>query len=120
MANFSIVFSNIDRCCMSSGKYGRCQGRVERHHIMNGADRKKSDKYGLIAPLCSNHHRVGREAVHNNARNMNLLKAKAHIMFREHYPELNWLRIFGRNYAWIIEDKIEEVGANDLHSTNPN
>ena len=103
----SIVFPNARGCVMGCGKYGKCSGRLEVHHIMNKSDRKKSTLYGLTAPLCSNHHRVSREAVHNNAENMNFLKAKAHIAFEEHYPGLSWLKIFGRNYRWIIDEESE-------------
>lgn len=51
---------------------GRCHicgqwGYVETHHIFGGANRKKSEKYGIVVPLCIDHHREGREAAHKSA-----------------------------------------------------
>ena len=100
----SILTENMNRCMLIDGS---CFGRIEYHHVMPASNRKKSTEYGLIAPLCSNHHRISREAVHNNAENMNFLKAKAHIAFEKYYPGLSWLKIFGRNYRWIIDEESE-------------
>jgi len=98
MAKFSILTDNLEQCMMCG-----THDMIERHHIMNAADRNKSTKYGLIAPLCVYCHRVGRHAVHNNAKNMNMLKAKAHVAFEKHYPEEDWLKTFGRNYKHLLE-----------------
>ena len=45
---------------------------LDRHHIFPGtANRKKSEKYGLVVYLCHNRcHIFGRRAVHNNATTM--------------------------------------------------
>lgn len=48
----SIIVDCMDNCFVCSSPY------VEVHHIMYGtANRKLSDKYGLIVPLCQEHHR---------------------------------------------------------------
>lgn len=96
----SILTKNMNRCMLADGT---CFGRIEYHHCMPASDRNKSTKYGLIAPLCQNHHRIGRKAVHNNAENMNKLKALSHVAFEREYPNKDWLRIFGRNFSHLLE-----------------
>ena len=83
-----------------------CVGRIERHHIMSGSDRNKSTKYGLIAPLCTKHHRIGNDAVHQSRQTNDKLKALAHIAFEKHYPKLDWLKIFGRNYKHLLTETV--------------
>ena len=100
MAKNSILTDNLEQC-MLCGSYDE----IERHHIMNGADRNKSTKYKLIAPLCVYCHRIGRHAVHQNRENSDRLKAKAQLAFEEHYPELSFLQIFGRNFKHLLEDE---------------
>lgn len=71
---------------------------TEEHHVFNGPNRKLSEKYGLKVYLCIQHHREGREAVHNNKDNMQYLKRLGQQAFEKHYPSLNFREIFGRNY----------------------
>ena len=97
----SIVYPNANRCVLADRS---CQGGLETHHILFGTDRKKADKYNLTAPLCSWHHKYAPNAPHVNGESANLLKAYAQKAFEKHYPHLDWLRVFGRNYAWILED----------------
>lgn len=47
---------------------------IERHHIFNGAYRKKSEKYGLVIDLCHYCHNEPPNGVHYNADNMKKLK----------------------------------------------
>lgn len=56
----SIFTDDLDHCII-------CGAPAERHHIFGGADRKKSTEDGLILPLCPEHHRDGKNAVHINA-----------------------------------------------------
>ena len=101
MAKFSILTNNLKRC-MTCGTYEA----VERHHVFGASERNKSAEYGLIAPLCIYHHRMPPYGVHHNRKNNDKLKAKAHIAFEEHYPDLDFLRIFGRNYKHLLEDEL--------------
>lgn len=39
---------------------------LERHHVFSGSNRKKSEKYGLVAYLCHNHHNEPPDGVHHN------------------------------------------------------
>jgi len=97
MADFSILTDNLEQC-MICGTYG-----AERHHVFGASERSKSTEYGLIAPLCTYHHRMPPYGVHHNRQNNDKLKAKAQIAFKKKYPELDFLRIFGRNYAHLLE-----------------
>lgn len=69
------------------------------HHCIYGvANRKLSEKYGLIVGLCYNHH-TGRFGVHNGNRELGLrLKKIAQEKFIETYQNEDFLAIFGRNY----------------------
>ena len=84
-----------DYQCIVCGDY-----RVEDHHIFFGnAKRELSEKYGLKVWLCSRHHR-GTNGVHGkNGKVLNMkLKKLGQEAFEHHYPDLNFLKIFGRNY----------------------
>lgn len=79
--------------CFICGRYG-----TELHHVFFGtADRKNSDRYGMIVGLCYYHHR-GSKGVHFN-RELDLrLKRMAQRRFIELYSESEYLTVFGRNY----------------------
>ena len=80
--------------CYICGRWG-----VEAHHIFFGtANRKLSDKYGLVVPLCKEHHRMREDAVHQNRDTDLFLKRLGQEYFEKNYPELNFMEIFGRNY----------------------
>ena len=48
--------------CWLCGKTDYGLNRLERHHIFGGANRKKSERYGLIVYLCG-------ETCHRNMAN---------------------------------------------------
>ena len=79
--------------CFICGRYG-----TEIHHVFYGtANRKLSDKYGMVIGLCYNHHR-GKKGVHFN-RELDLkVKRMAQERFMQVYPELDFLAVYGRNY----------------------
>ena len=70
----------------------------EWHHCMYGvANRKLADQYGLIVPLCVEHHR-GKTGVHQ-CRALDLgIKQLAQSKFEEQYSREKWMELFGRNY----------------------
>lgn len=73
--------------------------RVHAHHIFFGtANRKISDRYGYIAPLCSEHH-TGSNGVHLN-RDLDLhLKRIAQEHFENHHGTRdNFIKTFGKSY----------------------
>ena len=89
----SIIVESMDNCFVCGSPY------VEVHHIMYGtANRKLSDKYGLIVPLCQEHHR-GQTGVHFK-RDLDLyLKKLAQEKYNYLYgTEKSFLEVFGKNY----------------------
>lgn len=89
----SILQEDTDYC-IECGRYG-----TEIHHCIYGtANRKLSDKYGLVVGLCYDHHR-GRFGVHNGNKELDLkLKRMAQKRFIEMHSEDEYFAVFGRNY----------------------
>lgn len=88
----SIIQEDTDYCFVC-GRYG-----TEMHHIMFGtANRKLSDKYGLVIGLCYEHHR-GRTGVHQNRELDLTMKRVAQREFNKTYQNEDFLAVFGRNY----------------------
>lgn len=72
---------------------------LHRHHIFGGANRRLSEKYGLWVYLCGYHHNLGgADSVHYNAEINSFLRQTGQIAFEHTYPELDFMKIFGRNY----------------------
>lgn len=73
---------------------------IERHHVFNGAYRKKSEKYGAVADLCHTCHNEPPNGVHHNAQNMRALKAKYQriVMLLYGMSEQDFINEFGKNY----------------------
>ena len=72
---------------------------VEWHHTMYGvSNRKNSEEYGYVIPLCYAHHR-GKNGIHFNKELDLYWKRKAQEHFEETYgTREDFIRIFGRNY----------------------
>ena len=87
----SIIASHMDRCFFC-GAYG-----VEIHHIMGGANRKNSTKYGLVVPLCRGCH-TGDNGVHMNRDRNDALKRIAQTKFEQKYSHDKWMEVFNKNY----------------------
>lgn len=91
MAAKSIITNDMGHCIVCGAPY------PEAHHIIYGwANRKLSDRYGLIAPLCARHHR-GPEGVHFDKKFDTELKKYAQLRFREEYEE-DFKAVFGKSY----------------------
>ena len=67
------------------------------HHIMNASNKAKSEKYGLILPLCMNHH-TGAEGVHTKPEKMLACKQMAQRKFEEDHTREDWILEFGKSY----------------------
>lgn len=86
--------------CWLCGKNGNGDP-LDRHHIFGGANRKKSEKYGLVVDLCHHEcHIFGKNAAHQNAETMQKLHEYGQ---RKAMKENNWtipdfIREFDRNY----------------------
>lgn len=79
---------------------------LERHHVFGGPLRAKSERYGLVVPLCGNRcHRLGKYAVHQNRETARALKAWAQkkCMAEQGWSIEDWHREFGKSY---IEEEI--------------
>ena len=83
---------------------------LEEHHAIFGTrGRELSEKYGLKIYLCEEHHRTSIEAVHVNHDIAALIQDKAQRAFERHYPKLDWMEIFGRNYKIETPAKEEQL-----------
>lgn len=78
---------------------GSCQW-LECHHVFGGANRKKSEQYGLKVWLCHSHHNEPPHGVHFNINANQQLKATAQLKAMAHYGwSINDFRgVFGKNY----------------------
>lgn len=70
---------------------------LERHHVMDGPNRRHSETYGLTVWLCRNHH-TGDHGAHNNRKLDLFLREEAQAAFERTHSRADWMRVFGRNY----------------------
>lgn len=88
------------RKCWLCGKNGSVDP-LDRHHIFGGANRKKSEKYGLVVDLCHHDcHIFGPKAAHNNAETMQKLReyGQKKAMEKNNWSVADFIREFDRNY----------------------
>lgn len=90
----------LEKKCFLCGRNG-AQDPLDRHHIIGGAYRKKSEKYGLVVYLCHDRcHEFGRKAVHKNASVMRQLRRYGQLkaMREQGWTEADFIREFGKSY----------------------
>lgn len=89
----SIIVDDLTQCIVCGSPY------VQIHHCIYGtANRKNSDKFGLIVPLCMEHH-TGRNGVHFNKDFDTYLKKLSQERFEAVYGEnMTFQDVFGKNY----------------------
>lgn len=95
----SIIQKDRERCYLCKG-YANGDP-LDLHHIFFGANRKKSDKYGLTVYLHHNTcHIFGKNSVHQNAEVCRALQARVQKKAMEHYgwTEDDFRREFGKSY----------------------
>lgn len=88
------------RCCWLCGRNGMSEP-LDKHHIFGGANRKKSEKYGLTVWLCHGScHLSGVKAVHNNRETMDALHeyGQRRAMQEQGWTREEFVREFGKNY----------------------
>ena len=85
-----------ERKCYICGR----RTELELHHICGAANRKRSDKDGLMVWLCHNCHNEPPNGVHHNAAINDQLKAVAQRRWMEHYGKTadDFLKRYGKNY----------------------
>ena len=73
---------------------------IEHHHVYGGANRKLSEKYGLVVPLCHRCHNEPPDGVHHNYENMKRLQQTVQSIAMEYYgwDEDDFRKIFGRSF----------------------
>lgn len=59
---------------------------------------KFGEAEGLKVYLCLEHHISGKEAVHNNAEMMRLLREDGQRAFEQKYTREEFMKMFGKNY----------------------
>lgn len=92
---FTVIHTDLDTC-MFTGSYD-----IERHHVFGASNKKRSEKYGFIAPLRRDLHPNG-VFFKRTFKNM-LIDGKLKMMCQMHYEENigtreEFLAEFGRNY----------------------
>lgn len=72
---------------------------IHKHHIYAGnANRPKSEKYGCWIYLCAKHHNMSNQGIHFD-KNLDLkVKKYCQRKFEKEYPNLDFIKIFGKNY----------------------
>ena len=96
--------------CFLCGRNG-FEDPLDWHHIFNGSLRKKSEKYGLVVPLCHYRcHIFGKYAVHNNPDSMLYLKhcGQQLVMKQEGWDTKRFIKEFGKDYSAIYFEQFKE------------
>lgn len=99
------------RRCWLCGRNG-AEDPLDTHHIFGGAYRDKSDRLGLVVPLCHERcHIFGKDAVHRNAETMRELRKWGQLkaMREQGWTVEQFIDEFGKNYLEEEQKKIEEV-----------
>lgn len=90
----------LERTCFLCGRNGS-DDPLDKHHIFGAANRKKSEKYGLVVYLCHDRcHIFGGMAVHKNAKTMKHLKRYGQLkaMREQGWTEEQFRQEFGKSY----------------------
>ena len=91
---FSIIYLDLTKCAICGSKTG-----INKHEVFYGRNRQNSIKYGLVVPLCFNHH-VGDDGIHKD-KELDLYYKK---LFQKKWIELygtneDFIKIFHQNYC---------------------
>lgn len=92
----SIMQKDMDCCYLCGRQYG-----LQVHHVMAGtANRKLSDRYGLVVRLCAECHTGDGGAQYERTLNQRL-KAEAQEAFEAIYGHAEWMQKFRKNYLEV-------------------
>ena len=98
----SIIQKDKSHCFLCGRNSHADYWGLDEHHVYEGANRKKSEKYGLKVYICHDScHVFGANSVHRNAEVDKALKRLVQEKAMEHY---NWSidqfrAIFHKNYV---------------------
>lgn len=85
----SIMTNDFEHCFLC-GKEAQ-----QWHHVFNKSDKKRSEKYGLLVPLCAKCH----SKVHDTDESLNKeLKKLAQNYFLRQYSFSLWVEEFQKSY----------------------
>lgn len=106
-----ITAKDLPKVCFLCGRNG-VGDPLDAHHIFGGANRKLSERYALVVPLCHDRcHENGKNAVHRNAATAQALHefGQRLAMERMGWSIEEFRAVFGRNY--LPEDPRRGTGA---------
>ena len=90
---WSVFTDDMDHCMFTGS------APVERHHIFGGANKKRSEKYGFIAPLRPDLHPNGVFAGQGAKAVDTSLKTRSQAYYEEHYgTREEFIKEFGKSY----------------------
>lgn len=96
---------DLPKACWLCGRNGNGDP-LDAHHIFGGANRKLSERFGLVVPLCHDRcHENGRDAAHRSAATAQALHEYGQRLAMERYgwSIQDFRLIFGKNYLTEIE-----------------
>ena len=86
---FSIFTDDTSKCMFCGSSYN-----LTWHEIFAGRNRQNSMIYGLCLRMCFNCHKLNQEDKDFN----DYWHKKGQLAFMQHYPNLDFLSIFKKNY----------------------
>lgn len=87
------IICNDKKCYVCGTTYN-----IHRHHIYAGANRNHSEEFGCWVYLCGKHHNLSSEGIHFNKQLDLEMKKLCQKRFEEIYPDIEFIKIFRRNY----------------------
>lgn len=85
---FSLFTDNLNKCYLCPRK------KDHLHEVCPGKNRINSMKYGLVLPLCEQHHKL----MHSSIDVQLEYKKRGQALFNNAYPNLSFIDIFHENY----------------------
>lgn len=94
----SIIQTDKTRCYFCGRNAYADYWGIDEHHVFSGANRKKSERYGLKVYLC--HNSCHLNGVHKNAELNRWLRADVQKKAMKHYgwTTEDFIKLFGKNY----------------------
>lgn len=89
---FSIITNDLEHCIICGRK------KEALHEVFYGAYRHVSIKYGIVIPLCLNHHTQGKFSVHKDRELDLYYKRLAESIFINKYSYELYMKEFKINY----------------------
>lgn len=95
-----IGFSDEYRTCFLCGRSETSFNRLEVHHIFQGSNRNKSEKYGLTVTLCHSCHNEPPYGAHFNKQTAKYLHryGQEKCMKEQNWTVEQFVAEFGKNY----------------------